>query len=70
MIAHRASSSSSTAASFPPLALAGGGTVKEGATTKRSDMEHFFGAFAFDVLDGVGHGAPAATAAQAHPPTT
>ncbi|KAG8052922.1 hypothetical protein GUJ93_ZPchr0001g31133 [Zizania palustris] len=39
-------------------------------TTKRPYMEHFFGAFAFDVLDGVGHGAPAATAAQARPPTT
>ncbi|KAG8052928.1 hypothetical protein GUJ93_ZPchr0001g30771 [Zizania palustris] len=69
-ITHRASSSSSSVTSFLPLASARGGRVKEGTTTKGSDMERFFGAFAFAVLDGVGYGAPTATAAQARLPTT
>ncbi|KAG8039928.1 hypothetical protein GUJ93_ZPchr2178g2969 [Zizania palustris] len=52
------------------LAFAGGGRVKEGRDMKRSDMECFFGAFAFAILDGVGHVALAATTEQARPPTT
>ncbi|KAG8052933.1 hypothetical protein GUJ93_ZPchr0001g30496 [Zizania palustris] len=51
-------SSSSSVASFLLVTLVGGGSVKVGAATKRSDIDYIFDAFAFDfaLLNGFGVG--------------
>ncbi|KAG8043090.1 hypothetical protein GUJ93_ZPchr0278g22895 [Zizania palustris] len=65
MITHSALSSSSPISSFPPVTSVGGGMLNGVAATKRSDIDLFFDAFAFDfaLLNGcgVGRGAPATT---------